>query len=84
MVAIPNIGNTKRRALCLPGTVGKKTAKNRVVVGPLCTMYAAPDDSATPQLIEYYRARGGAAIVIIELTFIDDIASRSFHAQLGA
>ena len=78
MVAIPHIGNTKRRALCLPGTVGKRTAKNRVVVGPLCTMYAAPDGSATPQLIEYYRARarGGAAIVIIELTFTDDIASR--------
>jgi 2,4-dienoyl-CoA reductase-like NADH-dependent reductase (Old Yellow Enzyme family) len=49
-------------------------------------MYAAPDGSTTPQLIEYYRARarGGAAIVIVELTFIDDIASRSFHAQLGA
>jgi 2,4-dienoyl-CoA reductase-like NADH-dependent reductase (Old Yellow Enzyme family)/thioredoxin reductase len=49
-------------------------------------MYAAPDGSATPQLIDYYRARarGGAAIVIVELTFIDEIASRSFHAQLGA
>ena len=86
MVEILHIGNTKRRALSLPGTVGGKTTRNRVVVGPLCTMYAAPDGSTTPQLIEYYRARarGGAAIVIVELTFIDDIASRSFHAQLGA
>ena len=86
MVEIPHIRNTKRRALTQPGTVGGKIARNRIVLGPLCTMYAAPDGSATPQLIEYYRARarGGAAIVIVELTFIDDIASRSFHAQLGA
>ena len=86
MVEIPHIKNTKRRALTQPGTVGGKIARNRIVVGPLCTMYAAPDGSTTSQLIEYYRARarGGAAIVIIELTFIDDIASRSFHAQPGA
>ena len=86
MVEIQHTRNTKRRALALPRTLGTKTARNRIVVGPLCTMYAAPDGSTTPQLIEYYRARarGGAAIVIVELTFIDDIASRSFHAQLGA
>ncbi len=86
MVETPHTENTKRRALSQPGTVGGRTARNRLVMGPLCTMYAAPDGSATPQLIEYYRARarGGAAIVIVELTFIDDIASRSFHAQLGA
>jgi 2,4-dienoyl-CoA reductase-like NADH-dependent reductase (Old Yellow Enzyme family)/thioredoxin reductase len=78
--------NTKRRMLAQPGTVGGRVTRNRLVMGPLCTMYAAPDGSVTPQLIEYYRARarGGAAIVIVEITFIDDIASRSFHAQLGA
>ena len=86
MVEILQSTNTKRPALSRPRNIGDRTARNRLVMGPLCTMYAAPDGSTTPQLIDYYRARarGGAAIVIVELTFIDDVASRSFHAQLGA
>ena len=66
--------------------VGGRVARNRLVMGPLCTMYAAPDGGVTPQLVEYYRARarGGAALIIVELTYIDDISSKSFHAQLGA
>ena len=77
---------TKRRGLVQTGTIGNFPTRNRFVMGPLCTMYAAPDGSVTPQMTEYYRARakGGAAVVIVEITFIDDIASRSFHAQLGA
>ena len=49
-------------------------------------MYAAPDGSATRQNVEYYRARGagGAALIIVEITFTDDEGSRAFHAQLGA
>ncbi len=77
---------TKRQRLVQPGKIGNFSTRNRFVMGPLCTMYAAPDGSVTPQMIKYYRARakGGAAVVIVEITFIDDIASRSFHAQLGA
>ncbi len=86
MVELLDSGATRRPALSRSGSIGSHAARNRLAMGPLCTMYAAPDGSATPQLIEYYRARarGGAAIVIVELTFIDDVASRSFHAQLGA
>ena len=86
MVELFNSDATGRPALSRSGAVGINAVRNRLVMGPLCTMYAAPDGSVTPQLIEYYRARarGGAAIVIVELTFIDDVASRSFHAQLGA
>jgi len=52
----------------------------------MCAMYAAPDGSATRQNVEYYRARaaGGAALIIVEITFTDDEGSRAFHAQLGA
>ena len=78
--------NTLRPALIQTGTIGQYSARNRIVMGPLCTMYAAPDGSVTNQMVDYYRtrAKGGAAVVIVEITFIDDIASRSFHAQLGA
>jgi 2,4-dienoyl-CoA reductase-like NADH-dependent reductase (Old Yellow Enzyme family) len=60
--------------------------RNRFVQGPMCAMYAAPDGSATRQNVEYYRARGagGAALIIVEITFTDDKGSRAFHAQLGA
>jgi 2,4-dienoyl-CoA reductase-like NADH-dependent reductase (Old Yellow Enzyme family) len=52
----------------------------------MCAMYAAPDGSVTRQNVEYYRARaaGGAALIIVEITFTDDEGSRAFHAQLGA
>ncbi len=52
----------------------------------MCAMYSAPDGSATPQNVEYYRARaaGGASLCIVEITFTDDTGSRAFHAQLGA
>ncbi|MGE0745786.1 MAG: FAD-dependent oxidoreductase [Rhodospirillales bacterium] len=73
-------------ALSRPLTVRGRTLANRLVMGPLCTMFAAPDGSATAQLVEYYRARaqGGVGTVIVEMTFIDDAGSRAFHAQLGA
>ncbi|MCC6779530.1 MAG: FAD-dependent oxidoreductase [Hyphomicrobiales bacterium] len=60
--------------------------RNRFVQGPMCAMYAAPDGSATRQTVEYYRTRaaGGAALIIVEITFTDDGGSRAFHAQLGA
>jgi 2,4-dienoyl-CoA reductase-like NADH-dependent reductase (Old Yellow Enzyme family) len=60
--------------------------RNRMVVAPMCAMYAAPDGSVTPQTLEYYRARarGGAGLVIVEITFTDTLGSRAFHAQLGA
>src|SRR2546423_9967607 len=60
--------------------------RTRIVQAPMCAMYAAPDGSVTPQVIEYYRARaaGGAGLVIVEITFTDRLGSRAFHAQLGA
>ena len=73
-------------ALAAPLEVGGHLLRNRFVQGPMCAMYAAADGSATRQTVEYYRARaaGGAALVIVEITFTDDGGSRAFHAQLGA
>ncbi len=55
-------------------------------MAPMCAMYAAADGSVTRQTVEYYRARarGGAGLVIAELTFMDALGSRAFHAELGA
>ena len=49
-------------------------------------MLANPDGSVSEDVISHYkaRARGGAGIVIVEITFTDDQGSRAFHTQLGA
>jgi 2,4-dienoyl-CoA reductase-like NADH-dependent reductase (Old Yellow Enzyme family) len=73
-------------ALAQPFALRNVRFRNRMVQAPMCAMYAAPDGSVTPQTIEYYRARarGGAGLVIVEITFTDATGSRAFHAQLGA
>ena len=73
-------------ALLAPLDLGFVTLRNRLVMAPMCAMYAAADGSVTRQTVEYYRARarGGAGLVIAEITFMDDLGSRAFHAELGA
>jgi 2,4-dienoyl-CoA reductase-like NADH-dependent reductase (Old Yellow Enzyme family) len=73
-------------SLAQPFTLRGTAFRNRMVQAPMCAMYAAPDGAVTPQTIEYYRARarGGAGLVIVEITFTDAGGSRAFHAQLGA
>ena len=73
-------------ALALPIGIRGVSFRNRIVQAPMCAMYANADGSATRQNVEYYRARaaGGAALIIVEITFTDDGGSRAFHAQLGA
>src|SRR5437868_2772089 len=73
-------------ALARPIGIRGVSFRNRIVQAPMCAMYSAPDGSATPQNVEYYRARaaGGASLCIVEITFTDNTGSRAFHAQLGA
>lgn len=73
-------------SLAQPLRVRSVQFRNRMVQAPMCAMYAAPDGSVTEQTVAYYRARarGGAGLVIVEITFTDAGGSRAFHAQLGA
>jgi 2,4-dienoyl-CoA reductase-like NADH-dependent reductase (Old Yellow Enzyme family) len=75
-----------RPSLAQPLALRGHRLKNRLVVAPMCTNYAAPDGGVTRQLVDYYRARGagGAGLVITEIAFIDALGSRGFQAQLGA
>tara|TARA_B100000749_G_scaffold186893_1_gene144701 strand:- start:1154 stop:3097 length:1944 start_codon:yes stop_codon:yes gene_type:complete len=73
-------------ALSTPLHLGGKVARNRIVAGPMCVMLSNADGSVSQDVIDHYRirARGGAGMVIVEITFTDDYGSRAFHAQLGA
>ena len=68
-----------------PIQIGTIKVKNRIAMAPMCTRLANPDGSVSPRLIEYYEARaaGGAGMIIVEYTYIDDIASKAAICQLG-
>lgn len=68
-----------------PIQIGTIEVKNRVVMAPMCTHYAAPDGSVPEHLIAYFeeRAKGGAGLILPGFTFIDDKLSRASHNQIG-
>jgi 2,4-dienoyl-CoA reductase-like NADH-dependent reductase (Old Yellow Enzyme family)/thioredoxin reductase len=68
-----------------PFEIGGVKIKNRIVMPPMSTRLSNTDGSVTNRLIEYYkaRARGGAGLIIIEYSYIDDMASKAAICQLG-
>lgn len=71
--------------LFTPGRIGTLSLKNRIFKAPTSTGMSNPDGSVTERLIRHYReaAAGGVAMVIAEYAYIDNIASKSAHCQLG-
>ena len=65
--------------------VGSRIFKNRIVLPAMETRLNTPAGDVTQELIDYYaeRARGGAAALIVENTFIDDRESRSSIISSG-
>ena len=68
-----------------PIQVGPVTFKNRIVMAAMETRLSTPMGNTTQEMIDYYarRAKGGAAAIIVENTFVDSIASRSSLASSG-
>lgn len=56
-----------------PGNIGSLMIKNRLIVPPMLTEYAAEDGSLTERYIRYYeeKARGGWGLIICEDNSID-------------
>lgn len=57
-----------------PLTIGDMTLKNRIIMGPMGTMYCAAGGFVTDTLIAYYaeRAAGGPAMIVTEHTGISE------------
>ncbi|MEA1960427.1 MAG: NAD(P)/FAD-dependent oxidoreductase [Bacillota bacterium] len=68
-----------------PAKIGNLEIKNRVVKAPQSTGLSNMDGSVSERLIRHYRelAKGGTGLVIVEYAFVDNIASKSAHCQLG-
>ena len=67
------------------GKIGKIETKNRLVMSPMGIGLAELDGSPGPDMIEYYeaRARGGAGIIIPEITRINDVHGVGMLRQLS-
>jgi len=68
----------KPRLLAQPGKIGTMELKNRLVIPAMCTNYTF-QSHFTDQAVYYYglRAKGGAALMIIEAAAIDYPSARS-------
>jgi 2,4-dienoyl-CoA reductase-like NADH-dependent reductase (Old Yellow Enzyme family) len=69
--------------------IGKLTARNRLGMAPMGTMFVSEDGTPTDQMICYYsaRARGGVGIVVVEVTHVTERHGRgiarmsTFHSD---
>ena len=71
--------------LFAPGRIGSLELPNRVIKAPTSTGMSNMDGSVSERLIRHYRevAKGGTGLIIAEYAYVDDIASKSAHCQLG-
>ena len=68
-----------------PGKIGNLEIKNRIAKAPQSTGMSNVDGSVSERLRRHYRelALGGTGLIIVEYAYVDDIASKSAHCQLG-
>lgn len=68
-----------------PIKINQLEIKNRIVKAPQSTGMSNMDGTVSERLIRHYRelAKGGTGLVIVEYAYVDDIASKSAHCQLG-
>ena len=77
--------STAKNVIMTPIQVGPCTFKNRIMMAPMETRLSTPLGDTTQEMCDYYaeRAKGGAAAIIVENTYVDNIASRSSLASSG-
>lgn len=71
--------------LAQEGKIGKLTVKNRIVMSPMGIGLAELDGTPSDAMIAFYeaRAKGGAGIVIPEITRINDVTGAGLLRQLS-
>ena len=77
-------GTSKYAGLFQPGYIGNLWLKNRIVMSPMMTNFAANSGEVTEQMLAYYaeRARGGAGLVIVEAAAVDPEQGHESSNQL--
>lgn len=75
----------KYEMLFSPMKIGSVTMKNRVVMAPMMLGFGTFDGTATSAMMNYYeeRAKGGAGLIITEITRVNDVTGATSFGQLG-
>ncbi|NLU48750.1 MAG: FAD-dependent oxidoreductase [Syntrophomonadaceae bacterium] len=70
--------------LLAPAFIGQRWIKNRVVMAPMATGFAANSGEVTDTLVAYYarRARGGVGTIIVEAACVDGTRGREGMQQI--
>lgn len=73
------------KLLFSPMKIGNCEIKNRIVMPPMMLGFGQFDGTPTQKMEDYYeeRAKGGAGLIITEITRVDDFSGASAFAQLG-
>jgi 2,4-dienoyl-CoA reductase-like NADH-dependent reductase (Old Yellow Enzyme family)/thioredoxin reductase len=68
-----------------PGRIGGLDVPNRIVKAPQATATCNADGTVTARTVNHYKrlGEGGVGLVLVEYSYIDDMASRARHAQIG-
>ena len=68
------------------GKIGKLTIKNRIVMPPMGTGFAAASGEAYEEITRYYeeRAKGGVGLIITEVCRVDELSGVAQPCQLRA
>ena len=71
--------------LSSPMKIGKCEIKNRVVMPPMLMGFGRFDGTPTEKLMDYYeeRAKGGAGLIMTEITRVNDKTGSAAFAQLA-
>lgn len=71
--------------LMQPGRIGNMTLRNRIIMPPMGTEFATAEGYFTQRMKDYYaaRAKGGVAMVIVEIACIDSPAGKGLLGQVG-
>lgn len=72
------------KTLFSPGSIGRMTLKNRLVMAPIVTQYATDTGAASQVQRDYLseRARGGVGLIVVEASYVDPLG-KAFACQLG-
>lgn len=73
------------KMLFSPMKIGNCEIKNRIVMPPMMLGFGQFDGKPTEAMENYYeeRAKGGAGLIITEITRVDDFSGATAFAQLG-
>jgi len=76
--------STDLKHLFSSAKIGALKLKNRIVMPPMATNFAAEDGAVSTRLIDYYyeRAAGGAGLVIVEVACVDRFTGKGLRNQI--